>query len=272
MADDIINLQELNLKLGRAGNDTRLDAVPRAMGWIAGLGTDCPMFGHDLWNAYEVGFLLPGGKPAVFHMQISYDAASPNIVESKSLKLFLHACSTRTFVHVDDFADVVRTALSATVGAPVTLVFYQVGTSPAAEPLPGIPLDELSPRAMPARPDGSVLESRELPKPEPFSYHTHLFRSNCPVTGQPDWAAVLVEGLGGWAPLPQNLLAYLLSFRDHRAFHETCCERIYQDLFQALTPDRLRVSCFFTRRGGLDINPDRGNFELAVRRAPVWRQ
>ncbi len=266
------DLQRLNLKLGREAGNDRLDPVPRELGRPKGLGVEIPMLGYDLWNAHEAGYLSPGGKPVVFQMQIQYDASSPRMVESKSLKLFLNARSEKVYPSREDFAEEVRSSLAATVGAPVRLVFFERASAPLAEPLPGLSLDDLEPAAILGGPSDSPPLARPLGKVRAFRFHTHLFRSNCPVTGQPDWGAVLIEGRASRALIPEILLAYLLSYRGHRAFHEACCERIYLDLFQALQPERLGVFCFFTRRGGLDINPYRGNFVSEIRRALAWRQ
>jgi len=261
-------LADLNLKLGREAEDASLDPIPRALG-----RGDEPWshYGYDLWNAYEVSFLLPSGKPAVYHMQVSYGADSPNMVESKSFKLFLNAQNDKTFADVGAFEGFVRKALGACVGAPVRCSFLGPELFLADCKLPGRSVDGLEPTRLAEEVDADLLETRDC---DGFvQYHSHLLRSNCPVTNQPDWGAVLVRVKGSRAVTGESLLAYLLSYRNHQGFHESCCERIFGDLHAAMQPDLLEVGCFYTRRGGLDINPFRTterNHDMFLR--PVWRQ
>ncbi len=263
------DLSALRLKLGQHTSADGLDPVPRA---LSRQGRNWPtFFGWDLWNAYEVSFLLPSGKPVVYHMQVSYPADSPNIVESKSFKLFLNARNGRVFADLEVFAAELRQELSACVGAPVALIFYPPESGPERTALDAVSLDELEPSAHAAEYAPALLQ--RLPTSDSFSYKSHLLRSNCPVTNQPDWGTVWVRGRGPFAPDPAALLAYLISFRNHQDFHEACCEAIFADLHQLLEPTELVVSCHYTRRGGLDINPIRSNTPaITPITAMVWRQ
>ncbi len=263
--------RDLNLKLGRDARETNLDPIPRALGRRDILSEAPAIFGYDLWNAYEVSFLLPSGKPVVYHMQACYDAHTPNMVESKSFKLFLNAQNDRTFENKDSFAAFVQDALSQCVGGPVALSFFEPDQSPAPEPLPGQNIDNLdfSHTACKNSPDLPAVRENE----GDFAFYSHLLRSHCPVTHQPDWGSFAVTGFGPAMPIPESLLAYLISSRNTHDFHETCCERIFADLFHCLKPTRLAVTCHYTRRGGLDINPHRSNHPPTEKRiAPVWRQ
>lgn len=263
------DLSALRLKLGQHTSADGLDPVPRL---LSRQGRDWSTFyGVDLWNAYEVSFLLPSGKPVVWHMQASYPADSPQIVESKSFKLFLNARNGQVFADLEAFAAEVRRELSACVGAPVTLTFFPPETSPDRVVLQGSCLDDLEPSALVASYDPGLL--RRQAATAPFCYKSHLLRSNCPVTNQPDWGTVWIRGRAAFAPDPAALLAYLISFRNHQDFHEACCETIFADLHQLLAPDELVVSCHYTRRGGLDINPVRAtSADVAPLRELVWRQ
>ncbi|MDJ0841227.1 MAG: NADPH-dependent 7-cyano-7-deazaguanine reductase QueF [Acidobacteriota bacterium] len=261
--------EDLGLKLGRQTTESSLDPIPRSMGREGREELD--FYGYDLWNAYEVSFLLPSGKPTAYVMQASYDAASPNMVESKSFKLFLNAQNNRVFENADAFERFVKTQLEACIGAPVHLTFLAPDISLAPLKLPGRRLDDLEPTTIAEHYDAGLLESFEADRL--FLFHSHLLRSNCPVTNQPDWGAVMIMGKGPRQPKPEALLAYLLSYRNHQGFHETCCEQIFFDLRDALEPERLEVGCFYTRRGGLDINPFRTTeSEFTMYPRPVWRQ
>ncbi len=264
MAHDV---EKLNLKLGRKTDEASLDPIPRALGrkgW-------CPSFyGFDLWNAYEVSFLLPGGKPVVYHMQARYDANTPYMVESKSFKLYLNQFNNQIFNDIRQFEEVLSKDLSACVDGEVTFQFFEPDQSPAPKPLPGTSLDGLDYQK--GGGEGAEL-LKVLDQVGGFHWRSHLLRTNCPVTNQPDWGAVVVKGFGPKAPQPESLLAYVISYRNHQGFHESCCEMIYRDLADLLKPETLEVACLYTRRGGLDINPYR--FSQPRRdlwTAPAWRQ
>ncbi len=263
-------LAALGLKLGGPSANSQLDAIPRSI-QRADQAPRRAMYGHDLWNAFETSYTTPGGKPAVWHMRLVYGADSPAMVESKSLKLFLNALNNRIFESRQAFADHISTALANCVQAPVSLSFFGPQDTPAHRPLPGVNLDSYEPTRLATTVDPALLEWEA--RPGEYRFHSHLMRSHCPVTNQPDWAAVLVEGKGRRRPTPESLLAYLLSYRNHQAFHEACCEAIFTDLCHSLEPTSVQVSCFYTRRGGLDINPVRSTHpNPPIRDAPAWRQ
>lgn len=263
-------LEGLNLKLGKKTEEGTLDAVPRSLSRdrMAPLPT---FYGYDLWNAYEVSFLLPSGKPLVFHMQASYSADSPNIVESKSFKLFLNTFNLATFENLHEFSAKIQPALSTCVGSPVSLKFFAPEESPAPKIIEAESVDHLSLNGLPGR-GHEVLQTTS--KGGAFSLKSHLLRSNCPVTNQPDWGTVWVRGVAEKTLDPASLLSYLVSLRNHQDFHESCCEVIYRDMHNLLKPESLEISCMYTRRGGLDINPHRFSTakKCEVFRSPVWRQ
>ncbi|AVO58231.1 NADPH-dependent 7-cyano-7-deazaguanine reductase QueF [Pseudomonas chlororaphis] len=234
--------------------------IPRAAKWAElGLSADTlPYKGVDFWNCFELSWLLPSGKPVVAIAEFSIPADSPNIIESKSFKLYLNSLNQTPFADRQSLEETLRADLSAAAGRPVGVRIRSLGEVEAegVVALPGTCIDEL---------DISV-SSYEHPRPELLqcdrsrtveeSVHSHLLKSNCPVTSQPDWGSVVVEYRGP-ALDHASLLAYLVSFRQHSDFHEQCVERIFLDLQRLLQPEKLTVYARYVRRGGLDINPYR---------------
>lgn len=234
--------------------------IPRAAKWAElGLSAETlPYKGVDFWNCFELSWLLPSGKPVVAIGEFSIAADSPNIIESKSFKLYLNSLNQTPFVDRQSLEETLRRDLSAAAGKPVGVRVRSLGEVEAegVVALPGTCIDEL---------DISV-SSYEHPRPELLrcdssrvieeSVHSHLLKSNCPVTSQPDWGSVVVEYRGA-ALDHASLLAYLVSFRQHSDFHEQCVERIFLDLQRLLQPEKLTVYARYVRRGGLDINPYR---------------
>ena len=234
--------------------------IPRAAKWAElGLSAETlPYKGVDFWNCFELSWLLPSGKPVVAIGEFSIAADSPNIIESKSFKLYLNSLNQTPFADRQSLEDTLRRDLSAAAGNPVGVRVRSLGEVEAegVVALPGTCIDEL---------DISV-SSYEHPRPELLrcdpsrvieeSVHSHLLKSNCPVTSQPDWGSVVVEYRGA-ALDHASLLAYLVSFRQHSDFHEQCVERIFLDLQRLLQPEKLTVYARYVRRGGLDINPYR---------------
>jgi 7-cyano-7-deazaguanine reductase len=220
-------------------------------------GAALPFHGMDIWNGYELSWLDPRGKPMVAVAEFRFPATTPNIIESKSFKLYLNSFAQETIASRDALRDALVRDLSAASGGPVSVVLH------APEELNGVPLHE---------PEGVLLDDQDLdfdsygpPRADFLTTHegdarevlvSHLLRSNCPVTGQPDWGSVQISYTG--APIDRaGLLRYLVSFRRHTEFHEQCVERIFMDLRERCAPRELAVYARYTRRGGLDINPFR---------------
>ena len=223
-----------------------------------GLGIPLPFRGEDLWNGYEFSWLDTRGVPQVAGLRFSVTAGSPCFVESKSLKLYLNGFAQTKFAGRAEVADLLVRDLSEAFGAVVALKLVDIGRlPPATRRLPGRCLDQLE-CAIELYERAPQLLARDDARPEVAdeTFHTHLFRSLCPVTGQPDWASVLVR-YSGPAILPEALWRYLLSYRRHGAFHETTIEQIFLDLKALCACSTLLVAGFFQRRGGLDINPVR---------------
>jgi 7-cyano-7-deazaguanine reductase len=248
--------------------ETQYDAsllfpIPRAEG-RAELGLaqgPLPFFGTDLWNAYELSWLNTRGKPQIALATFQVPADSPNIVESKSFKLYLGTFAQTKFDSADEVRDVLRRDVSAVAGATVSVQL----TSPVAfrtlqlDELEGTSLDRLDLDTDIYEPDPSMLSAAHEESPVTETVVSDLLRSNCPVTGQPDWGSVQITYTG--APIDHaGLLRYIVSFRNHTGFHEQCVERIFVEIMKACRPIKLAVYARYTRRGGLDINPFRTNF------------
>lgn len=222
-----------------------------------------PFTGVDLWNAYELSWLDAKGKPRVAMATFSVPADSPNIIESKSFKLYLNSFNQTRLVNSAALRGRLERDLSAAAGAPVGLDFFlpQRFSELQMGELDGIYIDKLDIEIDTYEPAPEVLRTRPGDEVEE-TLASRLLKSNCPVTGQPDWASVQIRYRG--APIDrESLLRYVVSFRQHAEFHEHCVERIFSDIMQACAPEQLTVYARYTRRGGLDINPWRSNFEAA---------
>lgn len=224
-----------------------------------GIGDPLPFHGVDIWNAYELSWLDMRGKPQVGLAQFEVPAGSPCIIESKSFKLYLNSFAGQRLDH-DTLLAHLRHDLSETAGAAV-----DVQITPARA-FAGQQLCEL---------DGTVIDDLDIDidhygppqadflttgngRPVSETLVSHLLKSNCPVTGQPDWGSVQIACSG--SPIDHaGLLRYLVSFREHSEFHEQCVERIFTDIMHQCAPEKLSVYARYTRRGGLDINPFRSS-------------
>ncbi|HLS84593.1 MAG TPA: NADPH-dependent 7-cyano-7-deazaguanine reductase QueF [Arenimonas sp.] len=233
--------------------------IPRATGRAAiGLEGELPFTGVDVWNAYELSWLDSRGKPRVALAELRVPAASSHLIESKSLKLYLGSYAQTRIADTDSLRAQLVRDLSQAAGGQVSVALTPAASANAAriEMLEGELIDDL-PLAIshygPPQPD-LLSADAELRADEVLV--SHLLKSNCPVTGQPDWASVQIR-YAGPRIARDGLLRYLVSFRQHADFHEQCVERIFVDILQRCRPGRLAVYARYTRRGGLDINPFR---------------
>jgi len=227
-----------------------------------GIADAAPFTGTDLWTAYEISWLDARGKPQLAIGTFRVPANSPAIVESKSLKLYLGSYAQEPFVSGEALAHRIAADLTRACGVGV-----EVAITPSAgfdrlaiSELPGESLDAIEIVVDTYVPAKVLLAAANPPVEE--TLRSALFRSNCPVTGQPDYADVMVRYRGPRIDRAA-LLRYLVSYRRHAAFHETCVERIFVDLLERCRPQMLTVYARFLRRGGIDINPFRSNFESA---------
>jgi 7-cyano-7-deazaguanine reductase len=240
-----------------------------------GLTGALPFMGADMWTAFELSWLNLKGKPQVALAHVTVPCDTPNIVESKSFKLYLNSFNNTRLADADAVKTLLRTDLSeavwrdparsgpppATVG--VRLLLPDMFDREPVQELDGLNLDRLDidcDRYTPA-PELLRVLADESPVNEVLT--SRLLKSNCLVTGQPDWGSVQISYSG--APIDQeSLLQYLVSFRNHNEFHEQCVERIFMDIWRQCQPTRLAVYARYTRRGGLDINPFRTSYAQAL--------
>jgi len=231
-----------------------------------GLSGTLPFFGIDIWNAYEVSWLNLRGKPQVAIANITVPADSPNIIESKSFKLYLNSFNQTRLAGPEALLELLRADLSSGFGMPVQVALTTPETFDKLQmaELDGLLLDRLDIEVDQYSPDASLLKANTEEAPVEETLVSHLLKSNCLITGQPDWASVQIRYVG--APINQEgLLKYLIGFRNHNEFHEQCVERIFMDLLRSCKPQKLAVYARYTRRGGLDINPWRSNFTTGQR-------
>jgi 7-cyano-7-deazaguanine reductase len=232
--------------------------VPRAPQRAAlGIAGDLPFDGADVWTAYDLTWVDPRGRPQVAIATLEVPAGSPAIVESKSMKLYLGSFAQTRFDAAGDVTAAITHDVSAAAGAPVRVMLDRPGRFGAItlRELDGTDLDALDIGCSVYDVDPSLLETGAGDRIAE-TLRTDLFRSICPVTGQPDLGSVRIAYEG--APLDRSgLLRYLVSYRGHAGFHEHCVERIFMDIRARCAPERLTVEARFTRRGGLDINPFR---------------
>lgn len=244
--------------------------IPRANGRdeIGLAGAALPFHGHDRWHAYELGWLDLRGKPVVATATLTVPAASARLVESKSLKLYLNSFNASRFADPEEVRARIAADLSACAGAPVEVAF---GLPDFDSDAAGTCIDGLDVAIDHYGPPDAGLLSADAGTCVEETLTSNLLKSNCPVTGQPDWGSLVVEYQGA-ALDPASLLAYVVSFRRHQDFHEQCVERIFLDLQRLLRPQRLTVYARYLRRGGLDINPYRSTEPVRARNLRLARQ
>ena len=219
-------------------------------------------FGADLWTAFELSWLGPRGKPQVAIAHVTVPCESTHLIESKSFKLYLNSFSGTRLADADEVRRRIREDVSAALwhGGPVgasagvRLIPPEEFDQQPVHELDGLNLDRLDIECDHAEPAPELLSAAFGEQPVEEVLTSRLLKSNCPVTGQPDWGSVQIRYAG-----PQidqgGLLRYLVSFRRHSDFHEHCVERIFTDLWARCRPTKLTVYARYTRRGGLDINP-----------------
>lgn len=233
----------------------------------AGIGFALPFDGVDIWNAWELTWLDKRGVPQAATLEIRVPVDSPSLIESKSLKLYLGSFAMTKFADIEAVQEAIESDLSEAAGAPVVVRF---NADAAIGDLAGSCIDavdagcdeyEVNPDLLRGDPTDIVEEC----------LHTHLLRSLCPVTGQPDLGSLQVCYTGPRID-PAALLRYVVSFREHNDFHEACVERIFVDILERCAPRKLTVFARYQRRGGIDINPFRTNFDSEPDNDRLWRQ
>lgn len=262
-----------NLSLGKTVdyefeyNPELLQGVPRSLSrdTLSLTSSTLPFEGIDTWTGYELSWLNAKGKPQVAILECMVPISSMNLIESKSFKLYLNSFNQTKFDDSDDVKQVLVKDLSACAGeqVEVNLILPSAFEDLKFREFKGTLLDDLDIEVDNYEPDSSYLRtsiSTEKPQEISETLVSHLLKSNCLITSQPDWASIQIRYEG--APIDhEGLLRYLISFRQHNEFHEQCVERIYTDIYTQCKPKKLTVCARYTRRGGLDINPFRTNFE-----------
>lgn len=234
-----------------------LDSIPRKPAREAlGINASKPLFeGVDVWTGYEISWLNTRGLPQQAIGVFCFPADSEFIVESKSFKLYLNSLNQTQFKNRSEVLATLESDLKVAAGAPVLVELDgldQMAITGIQRP-PGICLDKLDITIESYKPDakllhcaGGVIDKETL--------YSDLLKSNCPVTGQPDWATIIIRYEGALIDR-ESLLRYIVSYREHQDFHENCVERIFRDITERCKPESLLVYARYTRRGGLDINP-----------------
>lgn len=246
-------------------NPEKLFPIPRKLKRDEiGVPDELPFHGYDLWNHYEVSWLNMKGKPVVALAEIVYCADTPNIIESKSMKLYFNSFNNHQFSDVETLKNTIENDIAANVGGQVYVSLYTLPEMSGANPIAlfdGACIDNIDIACTEylVNPDYLFTESDIVEE----TLHSHLLKSNCLVTNQPDWGSVLIEYKGRKIN-HEGLLKYIISFRNHNEFHEQCIERIFMDIMRTCQPDELTVYGRYTRRGGLDINPYRSTKPIHV--------
>ena len=219
-----------------------------------GIPETLPFTGEDIWNCYELSWLAPSGLPRVGVLTLHVPAESPCIVESKSLKLYLNGLNGATFEDAEDVAAVIETDLSKETGSAVGVTIRSVGDLDSPRDFTSFCLDGQLVSTKDYRRDPGLLKASA--KIGADAVHTHLFRTVCPITGQPDWGSVAIAYRGNLLDRA-SMLRYLVSYRETADFHEAVAERVFVDLIEATEATEFTVDARFLRRGGIDINPYR---------------
>ena len=291
------NQEELNklvgVHLGKAGDGSAvkpyitpdevdaglLVSVPRHLN-RTGYGIeedDLPFVGIDAWNSYEFSTLQKNGFPISGWLKFTYSSSTPNIVESKSVKLYLNSYNmARLILGKEDLHEIeaqIERDISKAVGGEVG-VYIAVGDVDTVKPLKGdfMSLEEYCNIA--SMSFDRYNESSDILEVVPSigryeRWRSHSLRSNCRVTNQPDWGDVYIHIKGDKAVTPESLLQYIVSMRKENHFHEEIAECIYKRLYDLLDPEELLVTCLYTRRGGIDINPTRASNYFLLNQAPI---
>ncbi len=232
--------------------------IPRAESRkVLGLTTSLPFYGKDIWTGYELSWLNKKGKPEVAVAEFFIPCDSPFIIESKSFKLYLNSLNQTKFSGFDEVRSLLVKDLSAAAGGEVGVNLHALRNSHLLIDCTfnAVCLDDLDIAVDSYEPNDALLKLDGI-KEVTETLCSHLLKSNCPVTGQPDWASIIIE-YTGIQIAHESLLRYIISFREHQDFHEHCVERMFTDIKRQCNPKSLSVYARYTRRGGLDINPFR---------------
>lgn len=236
-----------------------------------GVKSSLPFHGHDIWNAYELSWLNAKGKPVVASAVFTLSCASPNIIESKSFKLYLNSLTNTAFDSFAAVESILIRDLSEAAGAPFAVKLFSLSqvTEKIVRHFSGVGIDDLDVACdtYSIEPTYLICDNQTVTE----TLHSDLLKANCLVTGQPDWGSVQIAYTGKKIQR-EGLLKYIISFRNTNEFAEPCTERIFMDISKQCQPEKLLVYARFTRRGGLDINPYRANYPVTVDNERLSRQ
>lgn len=246
--------------------------IPRKMARSQiGLGKKLPFYGYDIWNAYDLSWLNSKGKPEVGIGEFIIPCDSENLIESKSFKLYLDSFNGTKFSSIAEVQNTLANDLSNNIKAEVMVNIKSINNyAEGLRNFSGINLDEydIACNEYQINPDFLFTENADAGE----TLYSHILKSNCPVTGQPDFGSVSISYQGEKIN-HQGLLKYIVSFRDHNEFHEACAERIFMDILNKCAPKKLTVFARYSRRGGLDINPLRtNNKDFCLNNQRLYRQ
>ncbi|HOJ64584.1 MAG TPA: NADPH-dependent 7-cyano-7-deazaguanine reductase QueF [Spirochaetota bacterium] len=218
-----------------------------------------PFYGYDVWNCYEFSFLNSNGIPQNYILKIVYPSSSENIIESKSLKLYLGSFSMTKFKDIEEPLYLIKNDLKKNlITEDIIIKYYQYDYNFKYSKINKIYLiDNQNITVEKYNLDSNLLEVKKIKRNRKVIQISNLLKSNCPITNQPDWATIYLQYLSKNIITDDSLLKYIISFREHKDYHESCCEKIMFDIINKIEPEYLIVKTFFTRRGGIDINPCR---------------
>ncbi len=270
-----------NLKLGQRTeyknqyDPSLLQAVPRSLNRDSlGITEQQPFtIGADIWTLYELSWLNAKGVPQVAIADVVLDFRSENLIESKSFKLYLNSFNQTRFNSVEEVQQRIQHDLSQCASGQISVKIYKLSalTQQTISDFAGECIDEQDIQIDHYRFSADYLQNCANGEMVEETLVSHLLKSNCLITSQPDWGSIQIHYVGKKLDR-EKLLRYLISFREHNEFHEQCVERIFCDLMQFAKPEKLTVYARYTRRGGLDINPFRSNFEAVPANSRMARQ
>ena len=279
-----MNYQDKSLSALKLGQKTEyksqydaslLQPVPRRLNReTLGIVEDQPFNqGADVWTCYELSWLNPNGLPQVAIADVAIDFKSENLIESKSFKLYLNSFNQTKFASIKEVEETIAKDLNQCASGQVSVKIHKLAdyTNQPIMNFAGECIDEQEIQIDSYAFSNQYLENVAEGNTVEETLVSHLLKSNCLITSQPDWGSVQIHYVGKQLNR-EKLLRYLVSFREHNEFHEQCVERIFTDLMQFAKPEKLTVYARYTRRGGLDINPFRSNFESVPANLRMARQ
>ncbi|WP_288234457.1 NADPH-dependent 7-cyano-7-deazaguanine reductase QueF [uncultured Haemophilus sp.] len=279
-----MNYQDKSLSALKLGQKTEyksqydaslLQPVPRRLNReTLGIVEDQPFNqGADVWTCYELSWLNPNGLPQVAIADVAIDFKSENLIESKSFKLYLNSFNQTKFASIKEVEETIAKDLNQCASGQVSVKIHKLAdyTNQPIMNFAGDCIDEQEIQIDSYAFSNQYLENVAEGNTVEETLVSHLLKSNCLITSQPDWGSVQIHYVGKQLNR-EKLLRYLVSFREHNEFHEQCVERIFTDLMQFAKPEKLTVYARYTRRGGLDINPFRSNFESVPANLRMARQ